>query len=118
LRKQFNQREQLQLQQQLQLADAQLAGLNRAISQIEARRSRLLLEKDNLPLPERDRIGKMPTSLKESCLALAEDHEFLLRGGVFNKEIIDVWIETKMRREYDEVRNRPHPYEMSLYFDC
>jgi chromosome segregation protein len=43
------QREQLQLQQQLQLADTQRTNLQRNIQQMESRRSRLLLEKDNLP---------------------------------------------------------------------
>jgi chromosome segregation protein len=43
------QREQLQLQQQLQLADTQREHLQRNIQQMESRRSRLLLEKDNLP---------------------------------------------------------------------
>ena len=66
---------------------------------------------------ERARIGKLPTSLKESLIALEQDHEFLLRGGVFTEEMIRIWIETKMVRDYEEVRNRPHPYEMSLYFD-
>jgi chromosome segregation protein len=43
------QREQLQLQQSLQLADTQRANLQRNVTQIESRRTRLLLEKDNLP---------------------------------------------------------------------
>ncbi len=43
------QREQLQLQQQLQLAETQREHLQRNIQQLESRRSRLLLEKDNLP---------------------------------------------------------------------
>ncbi|MFZ2541419.1 MAG: chromosome segregation protein SMC [Gallionella sp.] len=43
------QREQLKLEQQLQLADTQRANLQRNIEQLESRRSRLLLEKDNLP---------------------------------------------------------------------
>jgi chromosome segregation protein len=42
-------REQLKLEQQLQLADTQHANLQRNIQQMESRRSRLLLEKDNLP---------------------------------------------------------------------
>jgi len=73
------QREQLQLQQQLQLADAQLAGLNRAISQIEARRSRLLLEKDNLPLPERDVLEQAQEELVELEMVHAEHEENLNR---------------------------------------
>jgi chromosome segregation protein len=46
------QREQLKLEQQLQLADTQRANLQRNIQQLESRRSRLLLEKDNLPGPD------------------------------------------------------------------
>lgn len=70
-----------------------------------------------LPDEEQDRIGRLPTSLKEALFALEEDHEFLLRGNVFTPEMIRIWVEHKMKREYEEVRNRPHPYEMSLYFD-
>ena len=43
------QREQLQLQQQLQLADTQRANMQRNVAQLDSRRTRLLLEKDNLP---------------------------------------------------------------------
>ena len=43
------QREQLQQQQQLQLAETQREHLQRNVQQLESRRSRLLLEKDNLP---------------------------------------------------------------------
>jgi chromosome segregation protein len=46
------QREQLQQQQQLQLADTQREHLQRNIQQMDSRRSRLLLEKDNLPRPD------------------------------------------------------------------
>ncbi|MDD2914839.1 MAG: chromosome segregation protein SMC [Gallionella sp.] len=46
------QREQLQLQQQLQLADTQREHLQRNIQQMESRRLRLMLEKDNLPRPD------------------------------------------------------------------
>lgn len=43
------QREQLQLQQQLQLAETQRSHLQRNIQQFDSRRLRLMLEKDNLP---------------------------------------------------------------------
>jgi len=46
------QREELQQQQQLQLADTQREHLQRTIQQLESRRLRLLLEKDNLPRPD------------------------------------------------------------------
>jgi glutamine synthetase len=32
-------------------------------------------------------------------------------------EFIDDWIDYKLTREHLEVRDRPHPYEMALYFD-
>ncbi len=47
------QREQLQLQQRLQLLASQRENLQRTIGQLESRRSRLLLEKDNLPRPDK-----------------------------------------------------------------
>ena len=43
------QREQLVAQQQLQLAESQREHVQRSMQQLEARRSRLLLEQDNLP---------------------------------------------------------------------
>jgi chromosome segregation protein len=43
------QREQLQMQQQLQLADTQRGHVQRTIQQFESRRMRLLMEKENLP---------------------------------------------------------------------
>jgi chromosome segregation protein len=55
-RHQTLQREQMQLQQQLQLADTQHEHLQRNIQQMESRRSRLLLEKDNLPRVDTDAL--------------------------------------------------------------
>ncbi len=48
---------------------------------------------------------------------LEEDHEFLLKGGVFTKDLIDTWIAFKRTQEVDYVRLRPHPAEFELYFD-
>ena len=42
----------------------------------------------DLPPAERERIGKLPTSLREALLALEQDHAFLLRGEVFTEEMI------------------------------
>jgi glutamine synthetase len=62
-------------------------------------------------------IRPLPSSLKEALEALGEDSEFLQAGGVFDDEMIADWIEHKLNEEYYAVRNRPHPYEMKLYFD-
>ena len=71
----------------------------------------------DLPARKREQLETMPTNLKEALEALEQDHQFLLRGGVFTEQMIQTWTETKLKRDYEEVRNRPHPYEMSLYFD-
>jgi len=66
---------------------------------------------------EAEKVPTVPGSLEESISALKEDNEFLLKGDVFTKDVIDVWIEYKMEREIEAVRLRPHPYEFYLYFD-
>jgi glutamine synthetase len=66
---------------------------------------------------QRAGIRALPSSLDEALQALEADHEFLLAGEVFSAELIEQWVEFKRHQEYFPVRNRPHPYEMSLYFD-
>jgi glutamine synthetase len=66
---------------------------------------------------ERAAIKPLPTSLESALSALAEDNDFLLEGGVFSIELIENWIEHKYKMECSQVRRRPHPYEMNLYFD-
>jgi len=66
---------------------------------------------------ERARVQALPTSLGQAMEAMAGDCEFLLAGGVMDAEFIDDWIDYKLTHEHLEVRDRPHPYEMALYFD-
>ena len=63
-------------------------------------------------------IDPVPFSLEEALDALAGDHDFLLEGGVFTRDLIETWIETKYALEINAVRQRPHPYEIELYLDC
>ncbi len=67
---------------------------------------------------ERKKIKGLPASLREALAALADDHDFLLAGGVMDEGFIRDWIDYKMNQEYLQVRDRPHPYEMALYFDA
>jgi len=67
---------------------------------------------------QRAEIRPLSASLKGALDALAEDHDFLLAGDVFSEDLIERWIAFKMDEEYYQVRNRPHPYEMELYFDA
>jgi glutamine synthetase len=66
---------------------------------------------------QRAQIKQLPASLDEALRALEADHEFLLAGEVFSELLIEQWVDHKRRAEDHEVRNRPHPYEFTLYFD-
>ncbi|WP_435627190.1 chromosome segregation protein SMC [Candidatus Ferrigenium straubiae] len=71
------QREQLQLQQQLQLADTQREHLQRNIQQLESRRLRLLLEKDNLPRTDGGALQQAQQQIAEQEAERAEQVERL-----------------------------------------
>ncbi len=93
---------------------AGLDGIKRKIEPGEA------LDRDifNLEGAERAKIKSVPGSLSESIAALEADHDFLLQGGVFTKDVIDMWIEFKKSHDIDPIRLRPHPWEFQLYFDA
>jgi len=77
------------------------------------------LDKDiyGLPPEELAEIPSAPGSLDEALAALGKDQEFLLKGDVFTQDVIDTWIEYKIKNEINEVKLRPHPHEFFLYFD-
>ncbi len=60
----------------------------------------------------------VPGSLHETLNALVKDHQFLLKGGVFTKDLIEKYVEYKRINEADAIAMRPHPYEFDLYFDA
>src|SRR5207253_8788213 len=62
-------------------------------------------------------VPKVPSSLAESLAALRHDHEFLLRGDVFTEDVIDTWVWYKTTQEVDALRQRPHPFEITMYYD-
>lgn len=66
---------------------------------------------------QRAAIKPLPSSLNEALDALARDHDFLLAGNVFDDGQIADWIKVKTE-EHRSVRNRPHPYEVALYYDA
>ncbi|OPY58294.1 MAG: Glutamine synthetase [Pelotomaculum sp. PtaU1.Bin035] len=77
------------------------------------------MDKDIFELPpeEAKDVRSVPGSLDAALKALQNDYEFLLEGGVFDKDVLDAWIEYKLTREFDAIRLRPHPYEFMLYYD-
>jgi glutamine synthetase len=78
------------------------------------------IDKDlyDLEAEEAAHIQSTPGSLGEVLSALEADHDFLLRGDVFTRDLIETYIDYKRSRELDQVNLRPHPYEFFLYFDC
>jgi glutamine synthetase len=54
--------------------------------------------------------------LGEALDILEKDHEFLLKGDVFTRDFLEMWVSNK-RNEVDAIRLRPHPYELHLYYD-
>ena len=77
------------------------------------------LDKDLYDLPPEDlaRIESTPGSLDEVLDALEADHDFLLKGDVFTKDVIENWVAYKRENEINAIRLRPHPWEFALYFD-
>jgi glutamine synthetase len=77
------------------------------------------LDKDiyGLPPEELAEIPSAPGALDEALKALEADHDFLLKGDVFTKDVIDTWIEYKIENEVNAVKLRPHPHEFFLYYD-
>ncbi|MGC2423294.1 MAG: type I glutamate--ammonia ligase [Nitrospirota bacterium] len=77
------------------------------------------LDKDiyDLSPEELANVPSMPGSLEDALDNLENDHEFLLKGDVFTKDVIETWISYKKSKEVDALRLRPHPYEFFMYYD-
>jgi glutamine synthetase len=77
------------------------------------------LDKDiyGLPPGELAEIPSAPGSLDEALQALKDDHDYLLKGDVFTRDALDMWIEYKIDNEVNPIKLRPHPHEFYLYYD-
>jgi len=69
----------------------------------------------DLPAEEAAAIPTVAGSLEEALSCLNEDREFLKAGGVMDDDLIDAYISLK-REEVDQLRLRPHPYEIDMYY--
>jgi len=93
-----------------------MAGLDGIENQIEPPEP---IDKDiyELEPEEKAKIKSTPGSLEEAINALEKDHDYLLKGGVFTEDLIEMWIEYKRKNEINYVKLRPHPAEFILYYD-
>lgn len=92
-----------------------MAGLDGIKNRIEPHAP---VDKDlyELPAEEAKNIPQVPGSLEEVLKALEADHDYLLAGDVFTKDLIETWIDYKREREIKPFAQRPHPYEFELYY--
>ncbi|MCL6451466.1 MAG: type I glutamate--ammonia ligase [Acetobacteraceae bacterium] len=63
------------------------------------------------------RPQSLPASLEEALSALESDHEFLLEGGVFTRELVQAWVALKTA-ELRGVADQPHPADFVTTYDC
>lgn len=96
---------------------AGIDGIRKEIDPTEAGFGPYDIDIDKADPEIKESLHPIPSSLKRALDALQEDYAYLLEGGVFTEDIIETWIDQKMK-EYYEVRNRPHPYEMNLYYEA
>lgn len=104
----------------LSIAAQLLAGLNGIVKKIDHKKHNfgpINVSLHDLPEEELAKIKSVPRSLSDAMDCVSRDREFLTASGAFSDELIDGWIDYKMKKEYYVVRNRPHPYEIELYFD-
>jgi glutamine synthetase len=75
------------------------------------------MDKDlyDLPAEEAAAIPQVATSLEDALQSLEADYEFLIAGGVMDKDMIDAYIAIK-RGESQRVNMTTHPLEFELYY--
>ena len=64
---------------------------------------------------EKAKVRSTPGSLGESLAALEEDHEYLLKGGVFTTDVIEEWIKYKKESELEAVRIRTNSHYITTF---
>jgi glutamine synthetase len=75
------------------------------------------MDKDlyDLPAEEAASIPQVAPSLDDALQSLEADYDFLLEGGVMDKDMIDAYIAIK-REESQRVNMTTHPLEFELYY--
>ena len=77
------------------------------------------MDKDLYDLPPEE-LKDIPTvagSLREALESLEADHEFLLKGDVMDKEMLDAYMALKWE-EVQRFEMTPHPVEFDMYYSC
>jgi glutamine synthetase len=75
------------------------------------------MDKNLYDLPP-DELAAVPTvcgSLREALQSLEADHEFLLKGDVFTKDMLEGYMQLKWEEVYT-FEQTPHPVEFQMYY--
>ncbi|MGU3493825.1 type I glutamate--ammonia ligase [Xanthobacteraceae bacterium A53D] len=91
-----------------------MAGMDGILNKIDPGSA---MDKDLYDLPPAE-LKQIPTvcgSLREALESLAKDHDYLLKGDVFQKDFIESFIELKMK-EVARFEMTPHPVEFEMYY--
>jgi glutamine synthetase len=75
------------------------------------------MDKDLYALPpeELKDVPQVCGSLRDALAHMSADRAFLKKGGVFNDDFIDSYIELKMG-EVHAFEHTPHPLEFKMYY--
>lgn len=71
----------------------------------------------DLPPEEEAQIPTVAENLEVALQALKEDMDFLLKGDVFSKEMLEAYIALK-EEEVQRLNVTVHPVEMDMYYSC
>ena len=75
------------------------------------------MDKNLYDLPPEE-LSKVPTvcgSLRQALESLKADHDFLIKGDVFTKDMLEAYIELRME-EVMAFETAPHPIEFKMYY--
>ena len=93
-----------------------LAGIDGIKNKIDPGKA---LDQDiyTLSKEDADKVPSVPADLAETLSFLEKDGAFLKQGDVFSQDFIDNWVKFKYENDVQELRQRPTPFEFSMYFD-
>ena len=93
-----------------------MAGLDGILNKLDPGSA---IDKDLYDLPPKE-LKKIPTvcgSLREALNSLDKDREYLKKGGVFDDDFIESYIDLKMT-EVIRFEHSPHPVEYDMYYSA
>ena len=65
----------------------------------------------------RKNIHSVPDCLEKAPVNLKENNQFLMQNAIFTEDIIETWINEKMKKEILPAKSKPTIQEFDLYFN-